>query len=274
MCSYRRAGWLTIFAFAALTSVAGCSAPGSGSRDQEVGNSGTDMVTESDEPEARKRARLRIELASGYFEQGKTKVALDEIKQAINADANYSPAYNLRGLVYMRMGENKLAEGSFRRALELTPKDSDVAHNLGWLMCQQGQYDQATPLFDRALSNPVYGGQAKTWMAKGVCMARAGQTSDAIAALTRAYQLDAGNPVTGYNLAQLLFQRGEYARAQFYIRRLNNSELANAETLWLGARIEQRMGNRDVVLQLGDQLRRRFPQSKEFAAYERGAFNE
>jgi type IV pilus assembly protein PilF len=34
------------------------------------------------------------------------------------------------------------------------------------------------------------------------------------------------------------------------------------------------MGNRDVVLQLGDQLRRRFPQSKEFAAYERGAFNE
>ncbi|MDZ4130450.1 MAG: hypothetical protein U1E02_40725, partial [Hydrogenophaga sp.] len=38
-------------------------------------------VTESDEPDARKRARLRLELASGYFEQGQTTVALDEIKQ-------------------------------------------------------------------------------------------------------------------------------------------------------------------------------------------------
>ena len=39
----------------------------------------TDIVTESDESEARKRARLRLELASGYFEQGQTNVALDEL---------------------------------------------------------------------------------------------------------------------------------------------------------------------------------------------------
>jgi type IV pilus assembly protein PilF len=35
--------------------------------------------------------------------------------------------------------------------------------------------------------------------------------------------------------------RGELTRAQFYIRRLNNSNLANAETLWLGIKIEQRL---------------------------------
>ena len=39
-------------------------------------------VTEFDEPEQRKRARLRMELASGYFEQGRTDIELDEIKQA------------------------------------------------------------------------------------------------------------------------------------------------------------------------------------------------
>jgi type IV pilus assembly protein PilF len=32
-------------------------------------------------------------------------------------------------------------------------------------------------------------------------------------------------------------------RAQFYIRRINNSELANAQTLWLGVKVENRLNN-------------------------------
>jgi len=80
--------------------------------------------------------------------------------------------------------------------------------------------------------------------------------------------------VTGYNLANLLYERGDFTRAQFYIRRLNNSDLANAETLWLGIRIERKLNNRDAVLQLGEQLKKRFAQSREAAAYEKGAFNE
>lgn len=58
-------------------------------------------VTESDEPETRKRARIRLELASNYFEQGQTNVALDEIKQSIAADPTYTKAYVLRGLVFI-----------------------------------------------------------------------------------------------------------------------------------------------------------------------------
>ncbi|MCY7318451.1 MAG: type IV pilus biogenesis/stability protein PilW, partial [Ramlibacter sp.] len=70
------------------------------------------------------------------------------------------------------------------------------------------------------------------------------------------------------------FQRGEFQRAQFYIRRLNNTELANAESLWLGIKVEQQMNDRVAMLQLADQLKRRFPQSREIAFYDRGAFSE
>ena len=80
--------------------------------------------------------------------------------------------------------------------------------------------------------------------------------------------------MTAYTLSQLLFQRGDFARAQFYIRRLNNSELANAQSLWLGIKVERRMNNRQAMEQLASQLRRRFPQSRELLAYERGAFDE
>lgn len=233
-----------------------------------------DIVTESDEPDQRRRARLRLELAAGYFEQGQTNVALDEIKQSLATDPTFVDAYNLRGLVYMRLNNIPLAEDSFRRALALNSRDADVAHNYGWLLCQQGRYSESFKLFAQAAANPTYSGKAKTLMTQGVCQIRAGQRVEAEQSLMRSYELDAGNPVTGYNLANLLYERGELTRAQFYIRRLNNSELANAETLWLGIKTERKLNNREALLQLAAQLKKRFAQSPEAAAYEKGAFNE
>ena len=233
-----------------------------------------DIVTESDEPENRRRARLRLELASGYFEQGQTNVALDELKQALVADPTFVDAYSLRGLVYMRLNDLPLAEDSFKRALAISPRDPGVAHNYGWFLCQQGRYPESIQWFGRAIANPTYVGQSKSLMTQGICQVRAGQRLEAEQSLTKSYELDAGNPLTGYNLASLLYERGELVRSQFYIRRLNNSELANAETLWLGVKIERRLNNVEGVQQLASQLKKRFGQSKEATAFDRGAFNE
>jgi type IV pilus assembly protein PilF len=252
-----------------LMALGGCASAPPG----DVG-SARDIMTESDEPEARKRARIRMELAVGYFEQGQTNVALDELKQVIASDPTFPDAYNLRGLIYMRLNDMRQAEDSFKRAVSLNPRDGNVQHNYGWLMCQQGRYEEASRAYEVAMANPMYAGRAKTLMAKGLCEARAGKTAEAERSLARSYELDAGNPVTGYNLAGLLFRRGDFNRAQFYIRRLNNSDLANAETLWLGVRVERRLGDRVAMLQLAEQLRKRFPKSREAAAYDRGAFDE
>jgi len=97
---------------------------------------------------------------------------------------------------------------------------------------------------------------------------------EAEASFMRSFELDANNPAAAYNLALLMFQRGEAVRAQFYARRLNNGERASPETLWLGIKIERRLGNRDAMAQLGSQLSKRFPQSRETLAFERGAFDE
>ena len=254
-----------------LTGITGCASKSDGSA---LGGSGTEIVTDSDEPDARRRARIRLELAVGYFEQGQTTIALDELKQSISADPNYADAYNLRDLIYMRLNDFRLAEESFKRALALAPQDSRVMHNLGWMYCQQARYPQAQQLFSQALSNPQYGERAKTFRAQGLCQIRAGLREEGEQSLLKSYEFDAGNPVTAYNLSLVMFQRGEFARAQFYVRRLNNSELANEESLWLGVKVERRLGNRDAMQQLGMQLVKRFPQSREAGAYQRGAFDE
>ena len=258
--------WL---AGALLLALGGCA-----SRNRDATGADVDILTASDEPDARKRARIRMELAVGYFEQGQTNVALDELKQVIANDPTFPDAYSLRGLIYMRLNDMKQSEESFRRAVSLNPKDSNAQHNYGWLLCQLGRYDEANRAFEGAMTNPLYADKAKTLMTQGVCQARAGRKAEAERNLARSYELDAANPVTGYNLANLLYQRGEFPRAQFYIRRLNNTELANAETLWLGIRVEQRLNDRVAMLQLADQLKRRFPQSPEMTSYAKGAFDE
>ncbi|RST53242.1 type IV pilus biogenesis/stability protein PilW [Variovorax sp. MHTC-1] len=262
-----------LFGFAAVFLLAGCatrdpSAPGTGS------SNAAPIITASDETNARKRARLRVELAIGYFEQGQTTVALDEIKQAVANDPTFADAYNLRGLVYMRLDDAAQAEDSFRRAIALNPREPNTLHNYGWLLCQQNRFGDAQQQFSAALAIPTYGDRAKTLMTQGVCQLRAGQRAEAERSLTQAYELDAGNPVVGFNLASLLAQREDWSRAQFYIRRVNNGPSANAETLWLGIKIERRLNNREAIAQLAGQLQRRFPQSREAMAYERGNFND
>ena len=252
----------------ALVALGGCAA--------RLGDqtAGTDILTESDEGEVRKRARIRMELAVGYFEQGQTKIALDELKQVIASDPGFPEAYNLRGLIYMRLNDLRQSEDSFRRAVALNPRDANTQHNFGWLLCQQGRYEESVRSFQQALANPLYAGRAKTLMAEGLCQARAGRNAEAERSLARSYELDAGNPITGFNLANLLFQRGDFTRSQFYIRRLNNSELANAETLWLGIKVERSLNDGVAMTQLAQQLKKRYPQSREIVAYERGAFDE
>ncbi len=267
-----RAAWRTLLACSVLGLAALLSACASTGGD--AGGNKKDIVTESDEPETRKRARLRLELASGYFNEGKTTVALDEIKQALVNDPNFGDAFNLRGLIYMRLNDMRLAEDSFRRALALNSRDANAAHNFGWMLCQQQRFPESFALFKQAMSVPLYGEQSKTLMAQGLCELAAGQKGDAERTLARAYELDAANPIVGYNLSVLLYDRADYARAQFYIRRLNNGEYANAETLWLGMKVERRLGDSVALQQLAGQLKRRFPQSRELVSYEKGAFNE
>ena len=233
-----------------------------------------DHPTEMDETPARKRAKVRLQLAVNYFSEDKTDVALDEVKRALVQDPDYADALNLRGLIYLRLREFGGSEDSFRRALALKPGNGEILHNLGWMQCQQRRYAEADANFAQALSNNLYRDRAKTQMARGMCQEAAGKLDEAEHSLAHAFELDAANPIVSYNLARLIYQRGDYQRAQFYIRRLNNSELANAQSLWLGIKVERKLGNIETGMQLHDQLQKRFAASKELQLYEKGLFDD
>ena len=132
----------------------------------------------------RNRAKLHTELASMYYSNGNLGVALEELRAAAKADANYAPAYGMYGLVYMQMKDQTRAEESFERALRLAPSDADINHNYGWFLCQTGREPASVKYFLQAIRNPLYAMPWRSYSAAGVCTMKMNQLKDAEAFLS------------------------------------------------------------------------------------------
>ena len=151
-----------------------------------AGMSGANSATE--------RARTFTELAAAYYERAQYKIALDELRKAIAADSGYGPAYNVYGLIYMDLAEDKLAEENFRRAIELNPNDSNARTNFGWFLCTRGQYDAGLAQFTEALNNPLNSQPEKAMTNAGLCAEKRGDLLLAENNLVKALKLQPDNP--------------------------------------------------------------------------------
>lgn len=221
---------------------------------------------------ATQRAATFTELAAAYYERAQYKIALDELRKAIAADSDYGPAYNVFGLVYMELAEDKLAEDNFRRAIELNPKDSNARNNFGWFLCARGQYDAGQAQFAEALANPLYNQPERAMINAGLCAEKSGNLLQAEQNLQKALKLQPDNSNTILKLAGLNFRQGKLADAQRLLDRYESMATPTAESLWLGVRLERRVGNRSQEAAYGLQLRKRFPESNEARLLQAGQY--
>jgi type IV pilus assembly protein PilF len=212
---------------------------------------------------SRQRARAFTELASAYFARAQYKIALDELRKAIMADSRFGPAYNIYGQVYMELGEDRLAEENFQRAIELDRGDSVAHNNYGWFLCTRGRYDEGLEQFSLALRNPLYTQPEQAMANAGLCAQKKGDLALAEANLLKSFKLQPDNPNTVLKLAGLYYRQGRLLEAQRLLGR--HAELAppTAESLWLGVRLERKLGDRAQEAAYGLQLRKRFADSNE-----------
>ncbi|MBN8486467.1 MAG: type IV pilus biogenesis/stability protein PilW [Burkholderiales bacterium] len=268
----RRPGFLSRFSvvLGLLLLLAGCASPA-----PDVGRTPDPLPEAPPKADTARLAQTRLELAAAYFQRGQNATALQEIKAALQADPSQVAAYGLRGLIHAAMGDAGQAEESFRQGLRLSSRDPDTLHNYGWFLCQERRFAEADQQFTLASQVPAYPDLARTMLAQGICQARAQRWPEAERSLARAYELDPANPATGFNLADVLYRRGEHERARFYVRRVNQlDDQVTAQSLWLALRIERKLGQSGQVEQLGSQLASRFPTSPEAALYERRRFDD
>jgi type IV pilus assembly protein PilF len=222
----------------------------------------------------RKRATIRLQLAVGYYQDGKYAIALDELKQALTLDPNFADAHTVLAMVYTELHQDSLAEESFQRALQLEPGNPDLNNNYGWYLCQHGREKQSLTFFENALKDPLYTQKAKPLQNAGVCANKLGDPVAAEEYFRRSFEIDPTGAVAAYNLAVIYFDRKDFPRARFYVAQVNNSPGPSAQSLWLGIRIERRLGNKTNQVALETQLERLFADSREAQMQKRGNYGD
>jgi type IV pilus assembly protein PilF len=238
--------------------------PPSRSGDSRGATSPNSVIPQSsEESEDRRRARTRLELAAGYYQQGNYSVALEELRLALQIDPNYASAFGLLGLLYMDLGDRPKSDESFRRALEISPRDADLNNNYGWYLCQTNRAKESIAYFNLALEDRLYPTPAKPLHNAGICSLRSNNLPAAEAYFRRAFQVEPGNPVTNYQLSLFNLKKGELEQAKFYSKRLLDNFDANSQTLMLAVCVSRKAGDRNAEASYAQQLRRKFSASPE-----------
>src|SRR6266508_3683991 len=212
------------------------------------------------------------QLAGAYYQRGNLGVALAEARTAVAADSGYAPAYNVLGLVYGDLREKDLAEEALQRSLRMNPNDPDANHNYAWFLCENKREEESIRYFLMAVRHPLYATPQKSYAMAAVCAMRKNNERDAHDYLERALKLDPNYYPALIDLAQLKYRRGELDAARSLTGRYNKLAEPTAESLWLALRIERRLGDSSTVTNYANQLRRRFPGSKEYQELQKGRF--
>jgi predicted CXXCH cytochrome family protein len=77
---------------------------------------------------------LEMDLGYAYLQTDKPIDARQALNAAIDANPERPEAYNLRGLVALRLGDTASAEKSFREAIRWQPTLAEAQYNLGFLL--------------------------------------------------------------------------------------------------------------------------------------------
>ncbi len=243
----------------------------------DLQGSKTELKTASDQTSNDKRASIRLQLAIGYYQEGSYEVALDEVKKALAADPELADAYGVRALIYTAMDEMKLAEESYQKAIRLAPRNPELNNNYGSFLCSNDRHALGIAQFELALKNPKYMSPVKALVNAGGCSLKMNNFDAAERYLLEALRMDPNVPSVHAGLARIYYERRDYTRAGFYINRLKELtklDTLTADVLWLGIRVERKLGDKASEASMVTQLRRRHPTSPEFAALQRGAFDE
>ncbi len=213
----------------------------------------------------RESARIHTELGAGYYQQNQMNIALEEFTEAIRIDPSYALAYNGLGLVYGKLGEDAKADANYKKSLQLEPGNPESHNNYGTFLCSRNRIDESIAQFNDAIRDPLYATPQTAYMNAGICSLKKKDEKNAEIYLQKALQIQPLLHQAAYQLALIQFNRGEYEQAR---KSLVNALVSNpsADTLWLGIRVERKLGDKDAESSYALQLRRKYPNSEQTKA--------
>lgn len=218
------------------------------------------------------RAKIHTELGAQYYGSGQIGVALDEFNIALANERRYVPAHYMLGLVFMELKDDVQAEQHFKRALDLDSENSEARNNYGWFLCQRGRIEDSIKQFMAALKNPLYETPDRPYVNAGICSIKRQDDKSAEEFFLKALKLNPKQPQALLALADLYYRGNDLPNARAQLLPYMKTHTPTADALWLGVRIERKLGDKNSEESYAQILRQRFPLSKEAQALATGRY--
>ena len=247
---------LTLVSVVVVMFLAGCVAEKKGSTEKAERH--VDTV---------KSLELHIKLAQGYIEKGNRESARHHLRKAAEIDKNSADAMETLARLYQLEGEPALAEETYKKAIKRKKNFTLANNNYGVFLFGAKRYEEALAQFELAASDLDYDGRAAALVNVGRTALLLGKNERAKAAFEHAAVLDKGMAEPHIELADISFQRQEYADAKKHLDRYQALGQQSARALLLAIRLERIFGNKDKEASYLLVLKNRFPYSKEYLEY-------
>lgn len=213
--------------------------------------------------EARSAAQYNVELGLQYMQEGMNQVAMEKFRKALRQDPSLAAAHNAIAVLYESLGEIDQADHHFQRAVRLDSRDSRAHNNYGAFLCRQDRWEDAEAHFVAAASDPLYETPEMVYTNAGICAHRAGDLDKAELYLRKALEAAPEYAVALRGMAQVSMEQGDYLKVRAYLQRYQAVARHTPQTLMLGIRAEEQLGDRNAVSSYRLLLKNNFPDSPQ-----------
>lgn len=216
---------------------------------------------EAPESEKRRAAETNTALGRQYLDRGQYEVALEKLKRAVAHDRTYAPAHTLLGILYETIGQPDKAEEEYRKAVQYDPEDGDVNNNYGAYLCGTGKPQEAERYFLTAVKDPFYETPEVALANAGNCALAVGDLDKAESFLRQSLEYDAQLAAALLPLAEVSYRKESFLQARAFLQRYEAVGPMNQESLSLGYRIENRLGDAESAERYRQKLQEQYPGS-------------
>lgn len=214
-------------------------------------------------PDDDNAASLNYQLGARYYRNGEYDLSRDRLLLALELDPDNAMAWSTLGLAYEALGNSRLAEEAYSKAVRVAPRDFQIQDNYAVFLCRQGRYDDARKYFDKALEAPTNDYAERTFTNAGVCMMQKPDYEQAEIYLRGALERRPNHAEALVQMSVLSFEKEDYLRARAFLQRYLVSNPVSPDVLYHGIEIERKLGDETARREYTMQLLRDYPNSQE-----------
>ncbi len=223
------------------------------------------VTTHSDQREVdmKEAAKANVSLGMAYMQQGNLLLAKEKLERAQKQDPKSTDVNWAMGSLYERMDMPKEADRNFRKAVELSPGNSQIANTYAVFLCRQGEVDRALPIFDKVIADKLYQTPYAAAANAGMCLRGDKRTADARRYFERAVQMGPGFADASVGLGDLQISQGDTAGAMTTVDTFIRTGTKSADVLVVGVRAAVAQKDCPATSKYALLLRRDFPNAPQ-----------